>query len=255
MQKLSVAIITLNEELNIERCLESVKTVADEIVVVDSHSTDHTQAICNRHNVRFFTHPFEGHIQQKNYALSLCKFPFVLSLDADEALSARLVESIMKEKEKGFADGYTLNRLNNYYGKWVRLGGCYPDRKLRLARNEYAQWAGTNPHDKLTITKLNAQIRHLQGDLLHYTIPTLEAHRKAVDYYAEIGAKALFEKGTAAPWLLIYLSPLAKFFQSYVLLLGFLEGSRGWHIARLSSMGKHLKYKKLRALYRRNNAS
>lgn len=255
MHKLSVAIITLNEEFNIERCLESVKTVADEIVVVDSYSTDNTQVICQKHGVRFSTHPFEGHIQQKNHALSLCKYPFVLSLDADEALSPRLTESILQQKKNGFADGYTLNRLNNYYGKWVRLGGCYPDRKLRLARKEYARWAGTNPHDKLTITKPNAEIRHLRGDLLHYTIPTLEEHRKAVDYYAEIGAKALFEKGTAAPWLLVYLSPLARFFQSYVLLLGFLEGSRGWHIARLSSMGKYLKYKKLRALYSQKNAS
>ncbi len=252
MHKLSVAIITLNEELNIERCLESVKTVADEIVVVDSFSTDNTHAICKRHGVRFSAHPFEGHIQQKNHALSLCSHPYVLSMDADEALSPRLTASILSEKEKGFADGYTLNRLNNYYGKWVRLGGCYPDRKMRLVRKEWAIWSGTNPHDKLIITHKQAQIKHLKGDLLHYTILSLDEHRKAVDYYAEIGAKALFEKGTAAPWLLVYLSPLAKFFQSYILLLGFLEGSRGWHIARLSSKGKYLKYMKLRKLYREN---
>ncbi|HZI54894.1 MAG TPA: glycosyltransferase family 2 protein [Chitinophagaceae bacterium] len=123
MKKLSVTIITFNEEKHIERCLRSVKGVADEIVIVDSLSADKTKEICLSHSVVFIEQPFLGYIEQKNFALSKASYEHVLCLDADEALSDELAASVMKEKEKGFpVDGYTMNRLNYYCGKWIRHG-------------------------------------------------------------------------------------------------------------------------------------
>jgi glycosyltransferase involved in cell wall biosynthesis len=127
MKKLSVTIITFNEEKHIDRCLRSVKGVADEIVVVDSLSRDNTKEICLSHSVVFIEQPFLGYVEQKNFALSITSHEHVLSLDADEALSDELAASVLKEKEKEFpADGYTMNRFNYYCGKWIRHGTYYP---------------------------------------------------------------------------------------------------------------------------------
>ena len=132
MVKLSVAIITYNEEKNIERCIRSVLEIADEIVVLDSISTDSTKDICEKYNVIFYENKFPGHIEQKNLALDKTKYDFVLSLDADEAPDKILIEEIKKIKNNFEYDGYFVNRLTNYSGHWVRYSGWYPDRKLRL---------------------------------------------------------------------------------------------------------------------------
>src|SRR6476620_7997347 len=148
MIKLSVVIITFNEERNIGRCLKSVKEVADEIVVLDSFSKDKTREICESHGARFIQHAFDGHIQQKNRAITFAAYPHILSLDADEALDETLIDSIKKIKQNFTKDGYYLNRLTNYCGHWVRHCGWYPDRKLRLADSRKGHWTGVNPHDK-----------------------------------------------------------------------------------------------------------
>jgi glycosyltransferase involved in cell wall biosynthesis len=247
MDKLSVAIITYNEGKNIRRCLESVSAVADEIVVVDSFSTDDTRLICEDFGVKFSTNPFEGHIQQKNHALTLCSHKHVLSLDADEALSKKLLDSILSEKAKGFKDAYCMNRLTNYCGKWIHFGGWYPDRKVRLVHKDKARWGGINPHDKLIPDKTVKPCR-LKGDILHYSINSLDEHKKVVANFSGISAKALHDRGVKTSLSMVYLSPTFKFVQSYFFQLGFLEGVRGWHIARLSAKAKYLKYKKLRKL-------
>ena len=131
MTKLSVVIITFNEEKNIARCLDSIESIADDIIVVDSFSTDQTKQICSQFNVRFIQHEFEGHIEQKNWALQQAKYPHVLSLDADEALTEPLQTLVRSIKENWTADGYTMNRLTNYCGQWIKHCGWYPDRKLR----------------------------------------------------------------------------------------------------------------------------
>src|SRR6187551_311049 len=130
--QLSVVIITFNEERNIARCLDSVREIADDVVVVDSFSTDKTEAICREKGARFVQHKFEGHIEQKNYAVTQAKFPYILSLDADEAPDEKLIASIKKVKADWIADGYSMNRLTNYCGKWIHHCGWYPDVKLRL---------------------------------------------------------------------------------------------------------------------------
>jgi glycosyltransferase involved in cell wall biosynthesis len=130
MQKISVVIITYNEEKDIGRCLDAVKDVADDIVVVDSFSTDRTEEICKEKGARFVQHKFEGHIQQKNWAITQARYPHVLSLDADEVVSERLQKEILKVKENWQADGYYFNRMTNYCGKWIKHCGWYPDRKI-----------------------------------------------------------------------------------------------------------------------------
>ena len=152
MTPVSVVIITFNEEHNIARCLDSVKGIADEIVIVDSFSKDKTKEICLSYGAKFIENKFEGHIQQKNFAITQAKYPHILSLDADEALDEKLRNSISEVKKNFVHDGYYMNRLTNYCGKWVHHSGWYPDTKLRLWDSRKGQWAGVNPHDKYELT-------------------------------------------------------------------------------------------------------
>ena len=167
MVKLSVVIITYNEEKNIERCLQSVQTIADEIVVLDSFSKDRTPEICGKYGVKFFQHVFDGHIQQKNRAISYASFSHVLSLDADEALSEELRSSIKAVKNDFRKDGYYMNRLTNYCGHWVKHCGWYPDKKLRLWDSRKGHWTGINPHDKYELFEGDKNTGQLKGDILH----------------------------------------------------------------------------------------
>jgi glycosyltransferase involved in cell wall biosynthesis len=248
MRPLSVVIITYNEERNIGRCLASVRAVADDVVVLDSFSSDRTEAIVREHGARFVQHAFDGHIEQKNRAITHAAYPFVLSLDADEALDERLVEAIRKGKE-GTADGYTMNRLTNYCGSWISHGGWYPDVKLRLWDSRKGQWTGTNPHDRYELAA-GARIEHLQGDLLHYSYYTLNDHLKQVNYFTDIMAQALHARGKRASMVKLLLSPVAKFFGDYVFRGGFLDGWHGFVIAMISAHATFLKYAKLKELHR-----
>lgn len=249
--KLSVVIITFNEEKNIGRCLDSIAGIADEIVVVDSYSTDATEQICKSKGAKFVQHIFEGHIEQKNYAASLSTYPHILSLDADEALDDTLKKSIAEVKENWKYDGYEMNRLTNYCGSWIKHCGWYPDRKLRLFDKTKGKWGGTNPHDKYELQK-GTTIGFLKGDILHYSYYTLDDHYKQIEYFTTIGAKEAFRKGKHASIIKLVMSPVVKFVQGYIIKLGFLDGKAGWTICRLSAWASYVKYKKLRALYKVN---
>lgn len=246
MRPLSVVVITFNEERNIARCLASVKDVADDIVVVDSFSTDGTEAMARAHGARFIQHAFAGHIEQKNWAITQAHHSFILSLDADEALDEQLRVSVEHAKS-GDADGYTMNRLTNYCGTWVRHGGWYPDRKLRLWDSRMGRWGGTNPHDRYEMDP-GARIEHLSGDILHYSYYTIDDHRRQIDYFTTIAAKALKAEGKQAGFVKRWLSPAAKFIGAYFLQLGLLDGAHGFTIARFSAYATWLKYEKLRKL-------
>jgi len=250
--KLSVVIITYNEEKNIERCLISVKAIADEIVVLDSFSIDQTQAICETHGVRFFQHAFDGHIQQKNRAITFASNPYILSLDADEAIDEALIKSIIKIKNNFNKDGYYVNRLTNYCGHWVKYCGWYPDRKLRLWDSRKGKWTGINPHDKYELTDGDKNTELLSGDLLHYSYNTLSDHYKQVEYFTTIASKAYFEKNKKAPFYKLFINPIFKFINHYLIRLGFLDGKSGFLISKISAYATYLKYKKLRDLYYQN---
>jgi glycosyltransferase involved in cell wall biosynthesis len=252
--KLSVVIITFNEEKNLERCLISVKDVADEIVVLDSFSTDKTREICEKHNVKFFQHKFDGHIQQKNRAITFATHPYVLSLDADEALDKTLSASIKEVKKDFRKDGYYMNRLTNYCGHWVKHCGWYPDTKLRLWDSSKGHWTGINPHDKYELLSGDKNTGFLKGDILHYSYYTLEDHYRQVEYFTNIASKAYFENGKKAPLFKLFVNPVAKFIDHYLLRLGFLDGKAGFLISKISAYATYLKYKKLRELYHQTTA-
>ena len=170
MPQLSVVIITFNEEKNIARCVMSVSKIADEVVVLDSFSTDKTKEICESLSVRFYEHAFDGHIQQKNRAITYASYPHILSLDADEALDETLLQSILSIKNNWIKDGYYMNRLTNYCGHWVKHCGWYPDTKLRLWDSRKGAWTGINPHDKYELAEGDKNTQHIKGDILHYSL-------------------------------------------------------------------------------------
>lgn len=249
MTKLTVTVITFNEEKHIDRCLQSVKGIAEEIIVVDSLSTDRTKEICLSHGVVFIEQPFLGYIEQKNFALSKAGNTYVLSLDADEALSAELVVSILEEKKKDFpADGYTMNRFNYYCGRWIRHGTYYPDRKLRLLNTRKGKWGGQNPHDKI-IMQEDATIKQLDGDLLHYTYQTVDQHWRQMERFSTIGAQALYDKKKPASYVKLIVNPAWAFIKGYFIKLGFLDGKEGFRIAKFTAKQSYLKYAKLFRLY------
>jgi len=246
--KISAVIITYNEENNINRCLESLKAVADEIVVVDSYSTDNTEEICRRLGVHFMQHRFDGHIEQKNYAVGCAAYDHVLSLDADEELSEELMQSIQAVKKNWRFDGYRFNRLSKYCGKWIRHSGWYPDTKLRLWDKTKGRWGGVNPHDRVEMDA-TSRVSHLAGDLYHFSYHSIRDHIEQINRFSEIAARAAHARGRQANlWLDIVLNPLLTFFKKYFLKLGVLDGYQGFMIAIHTAYGKFLKYIKLREL-------
>jgi glycosyltransferase involved in cell wall biosynthesis len=249
--KISAVVITYNEEDNIERCLDSVIEVADEVVVVDSFSSDKTEEISKSKAVDFIQHRFEGHIEQKNYAVSCARNDCILSLDADEVLSDTLKQSIMAARQDWGSDGYLVNRLTNYCGRWIRHCGWYPDRKLRLWDRRKGHWDGVNPHDHVIMAK-SSRVSRLGGDLLHYSYPTIKHHISQIDRFSDIAARAAFQQGRRSNVLIdICLNPTLTFFKKYFLKLGVLDGYEGLVISTNTAYGKFLKYIKLKELEKR----
>ena len=251
MPKLSVVIITFNEEKNIARCILSVKDIADEIVVLDSFSKDNTKKICEELGAKFYEHAFDGHIQQKNRATTYATFPHILSLDADEVLDETLKKSILEIKNNWTHDGYYMNRLTNYCGHWVRHCNWYPDTKLRLWDSRKGLWTGTNPHDKYEMNEGDGNTKLIEGDILHYSFNSVADHYKQVEYFTTISSKAYFDKGRKAPLYKLVVNPVAKFIDHYLLHVGFLDGKAGFLISKISAYAAYLKYKKLRLLYKK----
>jgi glycosyltransferase involved in cell wall biosynthesis len=245
--QLSAVVITFNEERNIARCLDSLVGVADEVVVVDSFSSDATEAICRARGARFVQHVFEGHIEQKNWALAQARHDWVLSLDADEALSGPLRDAILAVKNAPQHAGYTMNRLTNYCGQWIWHSNWYPDRKLRLFDRRRARWGGTNPHDFVQMDA-GCSVAQLAGDLLHYSYYTENEHVERARRYADIAAKAMHAQGRRGSWGHVFFSPLLKFLKTYVLRRGFLDGRAGWVICRVAALETYWKYRNLMKL-------
>jgi glycosyltransferase involved in cell wall biosynthesis len=196
MIPISATIISYNEEKYIGLCLESLKAFTDEIIVVDSLSTDRTPEICKEHGVKFFSREFPGYRDQKNYATSLAKHDYIFSIDADEEVSSELSESLMRFKrgEAGKLDGYKMNRLNSYCGKWIRWCGWYPDRKLRLYNRNKGQWGGYNVHEVVVMSK-GAQCGFLKGDLRHRVYDTIDEFAGKAQLYSTLSAHEYHRDG------------------------------------------------------------
>ncbi len=249
MDKITSVIISLNEENNIGRCLDSLQGVADEIVVVDSHSTDLTAEICSKYEkLRFIPHDWMGYAKTKNHANNLASNDYILSIDADEALDDELRNAILEARSNGLAGAYMLKRRTNYCGRWIRFGGFYPDAKIRLFDRRKAKWKGDYVHETIAL-KPGEKVSMLKGKLLHYSILNREQHLAIIEKYTGLSAQQLFHQGKKTSLIVRYFSPIISFLRDYVLKLGFLDVSYGLQIARLTAYAKYLKHKKLAQLY------
>lgn len=252
--KISAVIITFNEERNIKRCVDSLNEIADEIIIVDSFSTDRTKEIVQSFSepIQFIENAFKGHIEQKNFAASQATCDYILSLDADEAVSEKMKEAILQVKnDNNPADAYLFNRKTNYCGKWICHGAWYPDTKLRLWKKGKAKWTGINPHDKCELIDKGKTI-HLKGDILHYSFASFDELLKQQDYFSTLFAKDSIKKGKKPNSLKQLFSPSWRFFQDYFLRRGFLDGREGYEIAKVSAFYTFMKYTKMRHLYSHN---
>jgi glycosyltransferase involved in cell wall biosynthesis len=244
MSGISVVIITLNEERNIVRCIQSLQGLADEVLVVDSHSADRTCELALQLGARVISQDWQGYAATKNFANSQAKYDHILSLDADEALSDTLRRSIIQIKETWPADGFTMNRLTNYCGHWIRHCGWYPDRKLRLFNKKKGCWTGEIIHETVTMDEGTTML-HLKGDLLHFSYYSLADHIKQAEKFTDLTAKEAFLKNKNAGRVKILFAPKLKFFRDYFFKLGFLDGFYGYTVCRISSYATFLKYNKL----------
>jgi len=249
MGNLSAIIITYNEEKKIQQCINSVRKVAEDIVVVDSFSKDKTKQICLESGVRFVEREFISYADQKNYAVSLAKFDHILSLDADEYLSEELEKSILHVKETWTHEAYKMNRLSSYDEKWIRNGSWYPDRQLRLWNRKCGSWGGANPHEKV-ILQNGIGIKRLKGDLLHRSYDNSEITLNKIQLYSRIFAKSNASKRFISVFGIIVHTSFA-FFKSYFLKMGFLDGFEGLAVAMAITNHTYYKYAKLYETNRR----
>lgn len=237
---ISAVIITQNEARNIGRCLASLQGVADEVIVLDSASTDATAEICASYGVRFIPTVWQGYAATKNHGNQLASHPYVLSMDADEALSPALTAAILAVKPR--LDGvYSFHRLAFYCGRPIRHGGWYPDTKLRLFPKDKARWQGDFVHETMVADADQAQ-HLLAGDLLHYTYYTVEEHVARARKYAGLAAASMRGRGRLGLLLKGIFSPPWRWVQMYVLKAGFLDGKAGWQIARITAREVAWKY-------------
>jgi len=242
MAKISACIIAFNEEKKIEDCLKSLIGIADEIIVVDSNSTDNTVSIARKYTDKIILQDFLGFIEQKNFAITQASHDWILSLDCDERLSPELQQAITGIKDSiEDADAYRMSRKTFYVYRW--LNHCwYPDLKIRLFNKNTAYWGGTNPHDHIIASGSN--IKRLDGDIYHYSFDSISDHLKTIDKFTEIGAEELIKKNKS----FTVLSPLTHaswtFIKLYFIKLGFMDGFAGLAVSVLSFMHVFIKYSK-----------
>jgi glycosyltransferase involved in cell wall biosynthesis len=253
---LSVCLITLNEEANIARTLDSVREIADEIIVVDSGSADATVALAGERGAKVFVEPWKGFALQKNAALAKASCDWVLSLDADEEVSSELAASIRALLKSGAApqfSGYTMNRRNLYMKRWLKHSGYYPDPKLRLIKRGTAEFELRAVHEDM---KMPGPLGHLKGDMIHHAYPTLESFIEHANRYSSLGAQMEVEKRPAGfSFINIVLRPLVRFLYSYFFRLGFLDGREGLLVLMTHASYVSWKYAKAWELSRSQKVS
>ena len=251
MAKISACVISYNEEKKIEDCIKSLLPVADEIIIIDSLSSDNTIKIAEKYTDKIFLQKFLGHIEQKNLAIEKASYDWIISLDCDERLSEELQQSILAIKDRpGDADAYNMARKTFYIYRW--LNHCwYPDIKTRLFNKTTSHWGGTNPHDHI-VTQGNNIIK-LQGDIYHYSFDSISDHLKTIDNFTEIGANEIVRKNKAVT----IFSPLSHaswtFIKLYILKRGFLDGFAGLVVSVLSYVHVFVKYSKAYIKYKQAN--
>lgn len=241
--KVSAVIVCCDEEENVERCLQSL-TWADEIVVVDSFSQDRTVELCRKYTSRIFQREWLGMVRQREYAVSLAQNDWVFAVDADEVITETLRNEVLMRlsEDKEDNSGYYIKRHSHYLGRWIDHGGWYPDFKLRLFRKDKVYVGGENPHDKCFVQGRTAK---LNGEMIHYPYKNISRQLRTIDTYSDIVSERLFEKSPAFLLIKMIFRPPAKFLETYIYKLGFLDELPGFVISVLSSYYVFLKYAKL----------
>ena len=248
--KISFCLITLNEGKNLARCLASCAGLADEIIVLDSGSTDDTGEIARKFGARFQHQDWLGFVGQKNRVLSLASNTWVFSVDADEELSPALqleISALKKCEPSDDLGGFDLPRCVYYEGRWIRHGDWYPDRLTRLFRRDRGRFVGQRVHERLEIS---ARIESLRGDLHHFSFDDAADHWQRCQFYAGLWAREKFEAGQTAGPLAPGTHAAFRWLRGYILRRGFLDGPQGWRIARICAKETHLKYRTLRSMHR-----
>jgi len=242
--KLSAAVIAFNEEDKIADCVKSV-SFADETVVVDSRSTDRTREIAQSLGARVVERDWPGHVEQKNFALSATSNDWVISIDADERVSQKLREEILKVLQNPECAGFAMPRKLFYINRWINHCGWYPARKLRLVKKSAAHWGGVDPHDTLMVEGTE---KKLSGDLYHLSFDSIYDHFKTIDHFTRVGANEAHGKGRRTSVIDVTLRPAFTFFKMYLLKLGFLDGAPGFIVCVLSAFHTFTKYDRLSSL-------
>jgi glycosyltransferase involved in cell wall biosynthesis len=243
--KITATIITLNEERNIARAIESLRC-CDEILIVDSGSTDRTAELGQNLGARVIEASWLGYAAQKNRAAEQASHDWILSLDADEALSEALEAEIWKLKKTGPQyDAYTMPRLARYLGRWILHSGWYPDRKVRLYHRAKAQWVGEFVHESVQV---KGKVGHLDSNILHFTCDSLSEHLRTLDRYTTLAAQEIASRKMPVPLHRIVLDPAWTFLKSYFFQRGFLDGLEGLTIAYMAAFYTFLKYSKARIM-------
>lgn len=245
--KLSAIVITYNEEDKIGRCLDSLIGIADEIIVVDSLSTDRTVEISESKGASVICQSFLGYAGQKNLGIEHSNYDYILSIDADEVLTPELIDSIRNIKSPPNNTAYEFDRLTNYCGKWIKHGGWYPDTKIRIWEKSKGKWVGEGVHETLQLDD-NTNIIKLKGDLLHYSIDSISQHIDQIQKFTSLAAEDLHRKGKTTSVATILFNPWFKFVRDYIFRLGFLDGFYGFVVAFNSAFATYLKYLKLYSL-------
>ena len=238
----SVSIVAMNEADRIGDCLKSADFAA-EWIVVDSHSTDATRELAAAAGARVIERDWPGHVAQKNFAIDQAANDWVLCLDADERVSPELRASLVAAMDgASLPDGFEMARRTWYLGRWIRRGGWYPDRKVRLFRRSRGRWGGVDPHDHVHV---EGRVVRLEGDLLHYSYRSISDHLRTIDSFTSIAAREKYAAGRRAGLLDLTLRPFGKFLRMYALKLGFLDGRAGFVVAVTGAFYVFLKYAKL----------
>ncbi len=242
MKRISAVLITYNEEEKIQRALDSLQAVSDEIVVVDSHSTDATVELCSRYTDRVLKRSWQGYRDQKQFATDQATHQWVLSLDADEALSPQLAEEILQWKEQeNDCEGYYLPRKTFFMGRWIEHTTWYPDWQLRLFRKSRGRWEGGRVHESF---RVNGPTARFKGQIYHHTYASFSEYLEQLERFSSLAARDRFEEGQRAQWVHVIFHPPAIFVKNYLLRLGFLDGKPGLAVsilAAVSSVFKDLK--------------
>ena len=243
--KITATIITLNEERNIARAIESLRC-SDEILIVDSGSVDRTVELAEKLGARVIEAGWRGFAGQKNWAAEQAAYDWILSLDADEALSEALEAEIWNLKKTGPRhDAYTMPRLARYLGRWILHSGWYPDRKVRLYHRQKAKWVGDFVHESVQV---EGRVGHLESNLLHFTCDSISEHLRTMDRYTTLAAQELAARKLKVPLSRVILDPAWTFVKTYFFQLGFLDGLEGLTIAYMAAFYTFLKYSKARIM-------